>query len=129
MTQANDSARSLRTLASSASALSKAVLEVAADRLEALQRQLKEAEAEIDDWRKTARRLDGDNKELEAENKRLRDDVTRCGENWKKIYSELLAKLQRTTEAWNAEAKKAEDSVFIGEVRFETKVSNGKEPN
>ena len=45
---------------------------IAISEYEKLQRKLKEAEAEIDDWRKTARRLDGDNKELEAENKRLR---------------------------------------------------------
>ncbi len=92
MTQANDSARSLRTLASSASALSKAVLEVAADRLDALQ----------------------------SENDELREDVIRCGENWKELYCILKIRLQKITEAWNAEIKSKEDSVFVGSVHFET---------
>ncbi len=58
-------------------------------------------------------------KQLRAKNKSLREDVKRCGENWKAIYHELKIKLQRITEAWNTEIESKEDSVFVGELHYE----------
>lgn len=48
--------------------------------------------------------------------KQLSEDIKRCGENWKALYCELKTKLERVTEAWKAEIKDKEDSVFIGEI-------------
>ena len=56
---------------------------------------------------------------LEDENEGLKEDVKRCGENWKAIYHELKIKLQRITEAWNTEIESKEDSVFVGELHYE----------
>ena len=65
-------------------------------------------------WKVASKRSE----ELEAENKRLKEDIKRCGENWKAIYCELKIKLEKITEAWSAEIKDKEDSVFVGEIHY-----------
>ena len=55
---------------------------------------------------------------LEAENEQLREDIKRCGKNWKAIYHELVIKQKRITDAWCAEIKDKEDSVCVGVIHY-----------
>ena len=94
MSQANDSARSLRTLATNASVLRKAILEVAAQQLDQLQSKIQALEKIVVTAKECVKELQGDKDTLRAELDKAKESI-RFLSQYNSDIDGLQAKLEK----------------------------------